>query len=224
MGLAGGVRARGVGGRHRGGVLRGVVQRLLLPVQRSGHRQALVGALVDARGRGELCAGVGGGAAVALALEVLDLALEVGGKLVAGDGAGVLCLELLAVQADEEGADVVQQLVDPRHVHQRLVDGDEDEAQLLCLGPLEGVALLAVGGLGARIVRVRLHALLDEDVADEAVDDVGADVGVLARPQHDARRGQDLERVQHCQAGGGWACSVRRAASAAMTSGGGALA
>jgi len=47
------------------------------------------------------------------------------------------------------------------------------------------------------MLRLRLDALFDKDVADKAVDEAGGDGDVGARPQHDARGGDNLKCIQH---------------------------
>ena len=46
-------------------------------------------------------------------------------------------------------------------------------------------------------MRSRLLSLLYKDIVDQAVDQVGGDRCVGAAPEHDARRGDDGEVVQH---------------------------
>jgi hypothetical protein len=74
--------------------------------------------------------------------------------------------------------------------------------QVLCSRPLQCVTLLPIRGFRTGFIGLGKYALLDEDIADEAVDDVGADGGVSARPQHHSGRGQDLESIQHGVAAG----------------------
>jgi hypothetical protein len=74
---------------------------------------------------------------------------------------------------------------------------DENEPQVLRRRPLQRVALLLVCRLRARVLGLGQYALLDEDIADQAVDDIGPDGRVGARPQDDAGRGQYLEGIQH---------------------------
>lgn len=61
----------------------------------------------------------GGGAG---AVELLNLLLEVVVELMALDEGGVRLLELVAVEADEDGLDVVDELVNPCEVKKRAVD------------------------------------------------------------------------------------------------------
>lgn len=78
---------------------------------------------------------------------------------------------------------------------------DKDQANVFCSGPLQRVFVLFEGripGSVAIFLRAREgSALLDEYVGDEAVDDIRVDWRIRLLPQHDARRGQDLESVQH---------------------------
>lgn len=60
----------------------------------------------------------GGGAGL---VELLDLLLEVVVEVVALDEGGVRLLELIAVEADEDGLDVVDKLVNPCEVEERTV-------------------------------------------------------------------------------------------------------
>jgi hypothetical protein len=191
-------RPRGVGrlyGRRVGAcVEQGSLRRLL---QGCGGRALLGAVVVDARVRGGDLDARGTG--VALALQLLHLPVEVRPELVAVDDAAELRLQLLAVQADEQRAHIVEQLVDPRQVHEALVDGDEYEAEVFCLRPLHCVALLLVRGFRPAVLGLWQCALLNEDLADQAVDDIRADGDICARPQDDARGGDDLECVEHCQ-------------------------
>ncbi len=62
----------------------------------------------------------------------------------------------------------------------------KDESHVLGGSPFDCIALLPVRGFCASVVILGLYALLDEDIADQAVDDVGTDGDVGARPEHDA--------------------------------------
>lgn len=159
------VRPRGVWCLHWGRVCARVEEKPLRRLLQGDWRGALLGAVV-------VDAGVGGGdldargARVALALKLLHLAVKVGPELVAIDNAAVLRLQLLAVQAHKQRAHIVEQLVDPCQVHQALVDGDEDEAQVFRLRPLDCVSFPLVCGPRPALVGLWQCALLDEDVAD----------------------------------------------------------
>ena len=159
------VRPRGVWCLHWGRVCARVEEGPLRGLLQGDWRRALLGAVV-------VDAGVGGGdldargAGVALALELLHLAVEVGPERVAIDSAAVGCLQLLAVEAHKQRAHVVEQLVDPCQVHQALVDGDEHEAQVFRLRPLDCVSLPLVRGPRPALVGLRQCALLNEDVAN----------------------------------------------------------
>lgn len=60
---------------------------------------------------------------VARALQLVELPVEIGPESVTIDDAAVLSLQLLAVEADKEGADIVEELVYPREVDQTLIYG-----------------------------------------------------------------------------------------------------
>lgn len=191
-----GGRPRGVGRLHWRRVGACVEQGSLRRLLQSCCGRALLGAVVvDARVRGGDLDARGTG--VALALKLLHLPVEVWPELVAVDDAAKLRLQLLAVQADEQCAHIVEQLVDPRQVHEALVDGDEYEAEVFCLRPLHRVSLLLVRGFRPAVLGLWQCALLDKDLADQAVDYVRADGDICARPQDDARGGDDLECVEH---------------------------
>ena len=59
-----------------------------------------------------------------------------------GGGVGLLP-ELVAVERAKQPLDGIQQLIDPRQLQQRPVDGDEDEAEVAGDRPLERVGVLA---------------------------------------------------------------------------------
>ncbi len=146
-----GCRSRGVWGLYWGRVVARVEECALRRFLQSFYGRTLLRAVV-------VDAGLWGSdldarcARVTLAFELLHLPVKVGAELVAVDDAAELRLELCAVQADKEGAHIVEQLVDPCQVDKTLVDGDEDEAQVFCVRPLEGVALLLVRWLGPAVV------------------------------------------------------------------------
>lgn len=69
---------------------------------------------------------------------------------------------------------------------------NENQPEVVRGDPLERVrVLLVVFPIGPR-----LRALLDQHIADEAVDDAGVHGGVFFRPQEDAGGGDDLKGVQ----------------------------
>lgn len=69
---------------------------------------------------------------------------------------------------------------------------NENQAKVVGSGPLERVRVLLV----KFPISARLHTLLDQDIADEAVDDAGVHGGVLLRPEENAGCGDDFEGVQ----------------------------
>src|SRR5690606_3550711 len=110
-------------------------------------------------------------------------------------------LELVAVEAHEDGLNVVDELVDPGQVKERAVDGDEDDAELLAEGPSEAVLVVLVRGVhggGSAILCASNRGLfLDEDVRDKRVDDGRVDGGVGPGPQHHSGSADDFKGVQH---------------------------
>lgn len=60
----------------------------------------------------------------------MNLPIEVGAESVAIDDTAVLRLELLAIETDEQGANIIEKLVYPCQVDQTLIYG------LLCCQPL----------------------------------------------------------------------------------------
>jgi hypothetical protein len=153
---------------------------LWLVEERWRGRELVCAFVVCTRGRrGDSDAGC---TRIVRAFEVVHLPVEVGSELVAVHDATVLRLELFAVEADKEGAHIVEEPVDPRQVDKTLVDGDKDEAEVLGRRPLQRVALLAVRRFRAGVLGLRLDALLNKNVADQAVDHVCADGGVGTRP------------------------------------------
>ena len=63
------------------------------------------------------------GTACARGVQLLQLLVKVLVETGALDNGGVRLGELLAVQVDKDGLDVVDELIDPREVQQRSVDG-----------------------------------------------------------------------------------------------------
>ena len=73
----------------------------------------------------------------------------------------------------------------------------EDQSHILRRRPLQRVFILPVRRVERCLLRSRLLSLLHKDIVDQAVDEVGGDGCVRAAPEHDARRGDDGEVVQH---------------------------
>lgn len=69
---------------------------------------------------------------------------------------------------------------------------NENQPEVIRGDPLERVRVLLV----VFSISPRLHALLDQHVADEAVDDAGVHGCIFLRPEEDAGGGDDLEGVQ----------------------------
>lgn len=146
------------------------------------------------------------------AFQLLDLLIEISVERILGNPCSVT-LQLIFVDADKDGGDIVEQLVYPAEMQKRLINRldsrnlvfwafsefpnethHKNEPKLLCPPPFQCVFLLlecgrsAVGGG---------NFFLDENLVDQAVDDVGADGGVGPRPQHYAGGRNDFESVQH---------------------------
>ena len=72
------------------------------------------------------------------------------------------------------------------------------ESDVLGTRPLEGISIFAVALRFSVLVALQVSLLLDQDIRDQVVDDVGGEVGgVMSAPEDDAGRGEDLERIQH---------------------------
>lgn len=69
---------------------------------------------------------------------------------------------------------------------------NENQPEVVRGDPLEGVRVLLV----VLPISPGLHTLLNQHVADEAVDDAGVHGCVFLRPQEDTGGGDDLEGVQ----------------------------
>lgn len=69
---------------------------------------------------------------------------------------------------------------------------NENQPEVVRSDPLERVRVLLV----VFPISPGLYALLDQHIADEAVDDAGVHRGIFFRPQEDSGGGDDLERVQ----------------------------
>lgn len=63
---------------------------------------------------------------------------------------------------------------------------DKNEPNILCGSPFESITIFFVRWLGTGIVGLGLDALFNEDVSDQAVDDVCADRDIGAGPKHDS--------------------------------------
>lgn len=69
---------------------------------------------------------------------------------------------------------------------------NENQPEIVRGDPLERERVLLV----VFPISPGLHALLDQDIADEAVDDAWVHGGIFFRPQENAGGGDDLEGVQ----------------------------
>lgn len=183
--------------------------RTLLKARDWGRRwllEAILGAC-GARGRGQLCGGsrVMVGARSGLDCRLVqprDESIKGVGKRAAVDAGSVGLLEVLGILLDEERAGDVEQVVDPSEMQDGLVDSDKDQTQVLGRRPLQRVLFLLERGVSRRqgvLGRLcdRASAVLDEDVVDQAVDNVATDGRIRLGPEHHPGRGQDLEGIQH---------------------------
>lgn len=79
----------------------------------------------------------------------------------------------------------------------------EYQSHILRRRPFQRVLVLLVRRVERRLLCSRLLSLLYKDIVDQAVDQVGGDGCVGTAPEHDARRGDDGEVVQHDRRGFG---------------------
>lgn len=129
-------------------------------------------------------------------VELLDKSIEGRSEVGTVEVGGLLACEVISVLLDEEATDYIEQIVDPGQVEDGLVDGDKDQAEIFGVGVFERVLVGLEGGI-PRLALQALGALLDEDVVDQAVDDLLCNGGICTAPDNDTRGCDDFESVQH---------------------------
>lgn len=85
----------------------------------------------------------------------------------------------------------------------READNTHHKAESYVLGtrPLECVSIFPIALRFSVMAALQVPLLLNQDIRDQVVDDVGGEVGgVMSAPEDDAGGGEDLERIQHDRA------------------------